>query len=305
MPLVADWATTAALLGVLLAEGIRRLPAGAIVLRRTLRGNWRIVHGPTVRPEWRLVSIWAPFLEHLVIQAGMPADLFPTDDGGRQGDHRRRLPSRLTIATFRIAGGALLLVVALGVPAATATFGITGLARSVVLAFLCSTVVALSAAMHLERIVGGWRAALTSAAPLLSPFAAPRVAEMLLQTTVNGLAASAALEVLVRPDDFQRWARVHAYDTLEARSSALGCAPGGRLEAIIAAIPESCGHGDRFCPRCGAVFLAHVEECSDCVSVVLRGDGVAGGSSEGGANPRRTALPTVSPASARMARYVN
>ncbi len=79
MPLVADWATTAVLLAVLLAEGIRRLPAGAIVLRRTLRGSWRIVHGPTVRPEWRLVSIWAPFLEHLVVRADTLADVLPVD----------------------------------------------------------------------------------------------------------------------------------------------------------------------------------------------------------------------------------
>ena len=271
MLLVADWATTAALLAVLLAEGVRRLPAGALVLRRTLRGSWRVVHGPTARREWRLVSVWAPFLEHLVLQAGTSADLLAADDADREAERPPQLPSRLTIAAFRVAGGAILLLVAVGIPTATATLGLTGLVRSILVAFISSTVVALLAAVCLRRIVGGWKPAFTTAAPLLSPFAATRAAELLLQTTVNALPAPAALQALVRRDDFARWFRVQAYDTLAARSSALERGTSRRLEAMIAVIPDDCGDGDRFCPRCAAAFRPHVEECSDCPSVVLRG----------------------------------
>lgn len=305
MLLVADWATTAALLAVLLAEGVRRLPAGALVLRRTVRGSWRIVHGPTVRPEWRLVSIWAPFLEHLVVQAGTSADLLATDHREPAREVPRLLPPRLTIAAFRIAGGAILLVIAVGIPASTATFGLTGLVRSIGLAFFSSTVVALCAAMWLRRIAGGWKPAFTTAAPLLSPFAATRAAELLLQTTVNGLPAPAALRALVPRDDFERWFRVHAYDTLAEGSSALDRGTSGRLEAMIAVVPADCGDGDRFCPRCAAVFRPHVEECSDCASVVLRMRAATGEPPANAANPRGTALPAVHPAGARLPRYVN
>src|SRR5688500_6111266 len=174
MPLFADWATTAALLAVLLAEGVRRLPAGAIVLRRTLRGSWRIVHGPTVRPEWRLVSIWAPFFEHLVVRAETSGDLLEAAGGG--GSTRPAiLPSRLTIATFRVAGGAILLIIALVLPAATATHGLGGLARSLALAFLSSAIVAFCGAAYLARL-SGWTQALVRAGPMLSPFTAPRCA---------------------------------------------------------------------------------------------------------------------------------
>ena len=268
MPLVADWATTAALLAVLLAEGVRRLPAGAIVLRRAFGGSWRIVHGPTVGPEWRLVSIWAPISEHLVVQADTPAELLRMDAGGG-GEVSGRLPSRLTIAAFRIAGGAILLLIALGVPMTTASHGVAGFARSVTVAFLASTGIVLAAAAYLRRSTG-WTAAFTSAAPMLSPFTAPRAAELLQQTSVNRLAASDALEALVPKDHFEQWFRTHAYDELAARSSAGSREADGRLGAIIAAIPAGCSDGDRFCPRCAAVFHSHVEECSDCPSVVLR-----------------------------------
>ena len=287
MLLVADWATTAALLAVLLAEGVRRLPAGAIVLRRTLQGSWRVVHGPTTRREWRLVSIWAPFFEHLVVHAGTSAAVVATCDE-REGERRQLIPSRSTIAAFRIAGATILVVVAFGVPVATASFGVTGLAQSIALAFLSSMTVTIAAAVHLQRIVGSWRSAATSAAPMLSPFGAPRAAELLLQTAVNRLSAPAALQALVPADDFAHWFRAEAYDMLEARSSALDDWPWARLEAIVAAVPDDCDESDRFCPRCAAVFRSHVEECSDCASVTLRTRAVSSRSSDDGAvTPRR------------------
>ena len=292
MSLVADWATTAALLAVLLAEGVRRLPAGAIVLRRTIRGSWRIVHGPTARTEWRLVSIWAPFFEHLVVRADTAAGFLPFTDVDGDGGPAPELPSRLTIGAFRAIGGVVLLVVALGVPVATASYGVAGFSRSVALAFICATIVALAMAAWLARAGGGWKSALGSAAPLLSPFAAPRAAELLLQMVVNRLAAPYALQAFVQRETSDRWFRTLAYDTLAASSSAPGRRSATPLEAIIAAVPETCGDGDRFCPRCAAVFLPHVEECSDCTSVVLRQHDAAGEVSGGVANPEWSAFPT-------------
>ncbi len=302
MPFVADWATTAALLAVLLAEGIRRLPAGAIVLRRTLWGSWRIAHGPTVRPEWRLVSIWAPFFEHLVIQVGTAGDLVVADEGDRAGEPRRYTPSRLTIAAFRIAGGALFLVVAIALPMATATFGITGLVRGIALALLGSTTIAVAAALNLRARIG-WNAAVKRAAPMLSPFTAPRAAEWLCETTMHTVPAAAALHALVRREDFQRWFRTHAYDTLAARDSMLDQEPRKRLEAMIAVVPEDCGDDDRFCPRCAAVYRSHMEECSDCTSVVLRGGSCVMPPVGTESIPsRREALPTGSRSVERLAR---
>lgn len=306
MPLVADWATTAALLAVLLAEGVRRLPAGAIVLRRTLRGSWRVVHGPTGAPEWRLVSTWAPFSEHLVVQAGTSAGLSFTGGDDRDAGRPPPLPSRLTITTLRAAGGAILLLVALGVPMATATFGVPGLVRSIGLAVLSSTVVAFLAAACLRRIAGGWKAAFTTAAPLLSPFAATRAAELLLQVAVNGLPAPSVLQALVRPDDFARWFRVHAYDTIASLGTTLERGALDRLHAIVAIVPDDCGDGHRFCPRCAAVFRPHVEECSDCASVVLRDrESVAPPLEPIPMAARREEPGSAACAGERLARYVN
>ena len=305
MSLVADWATTAALLAVLLAEGIRRLPAGAIVLRRTLRGNWRIVHGPTARTEWRLVSIWAPFFEHLVVQARSPAELLTAIDDDGRGEIARRLPSRLTTASLRIAGAVALLGVAVGVPVATASFGVSGLVAALVGVFAFAAFVATAAAALLRRKLGGWGDAFVSARALASPFGAPRAAEVLLQRIVGDLPSASALQTLMRRDDLDLWLRVHAYDALESGALVAGHGSRGRLEAIVAVVPQDCHPGDRFCPRCAAVFLPHMEECSDCTSVVLRLHGAASESSASFANLPDLALTTETLGSARVPRYVN
>ena len=270
MLLAVDWVTTAALLAIILAEGVRRLPAGSIVLRRATRGGWRIVHGPTPRQSWRLVSAWAPLSEHLVVQAGASGSLIPPDDRN-DGFRQATLPSRLTIDGLRAAGLIMLLLVALGIPSATATFGVMGLVRSLLVVLAFSGAVMLITAASLKRTAGGWLPALARTKALASPFSAPRASEHLHQEILNGWSPSDALGALVPREEFESWYRAQAYDELTAGLPAPADASAPRrLRQIIDRVPADCGPGERFCPRCAAVFRPDVSQCSDCVSVALR-----------------------------------
>src|SRR5687768_7748919 len=265
MLLAVDWGTTAALLAIILAEGVRRLPAGSIVLRRARRGEWRIVHGPAPRQSWRLVSAWAPLSEHLIVQAGGAGTLIPPDEA-RVELGARKLPPRLTIAGLRLAGLVMLILVAFGIPSATATFGVTGLVRSLVMVFALSGAVMLLTAASLKPAAGGWLPALARTKALVSPFSAPRASELLHQEILNGWSPSDALGSLVQREDFEKWYRAHAYDALTNASSApADCASPQRLRQIVDTVPADCGPGERFCPRCAAVFRPDVSQCSDCV----------------------------------------
>ena len=270
MLLAVDWSTTAALLAVILAEGVRRLPAGSVVLRRATLGGWRIVHGPTSRQSWRLVSAWAPLSEHLIVKTGGAETVVPPDDSDPEFT-APGMPSRLTTAGLRLAGLVVLVLVAFGIPSATATFGATGLLRSLLVVVALSGVVMLLTATSLKRAAGGWLPALARTKSLVSPFSAPRAAELLHQEIVNDWSAAHALRSLVRREDFDVWYRAHAYDALAIASPA--SADGRttqRLRQITERVPRDCGPGERFCPRCAAVFRPDVSECSDCVAVPLR-----------------------------------
>ena len=66
----ADLGTVALLAFITLLDGVRRIPAGALVLRRVGFGAWRVSDEGSDRDRWMLVSWWPPISHHVVAAAG-------------------------------------------------------------------------------------------------------------------------------------------------------------------------------------------------------------------------------------------
>jgi hypothetical protein len=123
--------------------------------------------------------------------------------------------------------------------------------------------------LALRRLSVPRRAALGRASVLLSPFAAPRAAELVLEATADGVPPAAVLRELLQPDTFAEWARPRAFDVLRG-------VPDSELEAVLS--PEALaslvsapppGPPGAFCPRCGARFRDGITTCAACEGVAL------------------------------------
>ena len=257
MPDIADWGTVVTLMAVVLLDGVRRLPVGTLVLRKTIGRPWRLV--PILETRYRLMSWLAPFALTLVVP---PGAAHPHAEDDPEPLLRRR-----TIVATRLFAGATLIVLVVGVPMLGRWLRTIGFFAGVGVVFTLSAMTAASA----------WYGGRTAPGPsrwwavsLLSPFAAPRAGDALAEHALRRASPIAVARALLAPEQFARWLRPRAYDRLQAGAVAdedLDAQLSTRdLEAIVGALPapSECGPGQAFCPRCGSCFQDASVACGRC-----------------------------------------
>jgi hypothetical protein len=271
-----DWGVVVALAVVTCLEGVRRVPADALVLRRVLGGGWTVSEPLDFAHTWRLVAWWSPITLAVVlpsggiVRSGAPRDASPDRLDARFAGCRR------AVFTLRVLGTLVLLTIVIGVPTATSQFGTWGFATAVSVALLLSLLTTLRTLRALRELPIDWRSAARVAAPLLWPFTAPRGAEIVLEHAVAGAPPLAVARRLLGDAAFATWVRPQAYDALTASTTTDGLGSAlltlvGRpaLSAIVQLAPPSCGSGEGYCARCGRVYRSGTALCADCRDVSL------------------------------------
>ncbi len=271
VPLLAgvDWQVVGLFAVLVLAEGLRRVPAGGLIVRRIGWSGWKPTGEEEARTRWRLVSWWSPVASALVLPPlGDPASL-STDELAARVDVARRA------APWLAGGGELALAaLVLGLPIASARFGALGFyaGAGVVVALAVATAsIGVSALRRLACMgaprpgrVLGW----------YSPFASGRVLEGVYEAALAGVSPAQALRMLAGEQVFAEWARPRAYDVVHSGlvdPDLSAAADIATLKRIVASEPRMDSGAGSYCPRCAATWSVVRESCSDCdVALVSR-----------------------------------
>jgi hypothetical protein len=278
-----DSASTAAvfLAAIAVSDGLRLLPAGAIVVSRMAFGEWSVAWvnpDPQAGGRLRLITWCSPLL--------LPQVLGGTDNAtmplGRRVARFRKRARRTRSYVAALRGGGILTLAALviGVPSLTARSGIWGLLLGVAFVIGLSAVQATLASAAFRRAGATTGRAILRSARYLWPFSAPRAAEDVMSSVTEDIPPLVLLGELLPPDAFRRFARPLLFDAVVRNEHAEGVAAlrahmGESQVAEILTGPPSEGDGDAFCPRCGASFYRGARFCSDCAGVELRPQPVA------------------------------
>lgn len=256
-----DWVTFWLLNGVLLWDGVQRVPAGAWVLRHPAGYAWQVAQEPRAREGRRLVSWLSPLVCHVVLTPGPGTG--------------RTVPAHLGrwVTLLRIPSAVAFAAIVVGVPLLSASMAFLGLLYALALAFGAALVTALLSVLALWRMGVPARAAARKGFGMLSPFAAPRAPEMVLARALEGVAFADAVRALLPPEEYAAWARPVAYDLARGRAAegvtADGLLPAGDVQAILRQPPPGSVSGDVYCARCGRVYLPAAAACRVCEGVEL------------------------------------
>lgn len=254
-----DWSTFWLLGGIALAEGLRRVPAGSLLLRHVAGYPWHVAAGPYRAAGWRLTSAFSPLALHCVLQPAEPGDA--------------RNPMRLRrgwITLVRIPGLLALIALLVGVPLLSASMGTMGLILAIAAAFGTALVTAMVSMLAMARMGVGWKTAAWDALRIVSPFTAPRAPEIVLERVLAGVPVVDAARALLPADAFAAWLRPLAYDAV-VRDADAGIVPRDEAERIIRTPPADAAPGDAWCPRCAGIYQPGVESCRGCGDVPLEG----------------------------------
>jgi hypothetical protein len=246
-----DWLTFWILLALTMWEGVRRVPAGAFLLRSAAGYPWHVAAGPYAAQRWRLASWLSPFVCHVVLEPGAPAGRTPHP-------HLRRW-----VALLRLPAAAALVALVVGVPLLTANEGLLGLLQALAAAFGASLLAALGSGIALWRMGEPTNVALKDALPILNPFTAPRAPEIVLSRALEGVAFVDAVRSLLPADAFAEWLRPVAYDAARGRDGT-HLLPAEEAAAILRHHPSGLFAGDTYCARCGRVYLPTATGCRAC-----------------------------------------
>jgi hypothetical protein len=260
-----DTSTMLVLAAIALAEGVERVPAGSLVLRRFLNSTWQIEEPGGTGDRLRLVHWWSPWIEAVIVSPGSGA-------GPRRS--RVELVARLEAIgavrrTARIIGAATLMLLVVGVPAAFGLAGAVGGLVSLGGVFAGQVALALLGWRGLGLLHLGRQQRLRSLLPNLNPFAAPGVASRLLASAVSGATPATVAQTLLSPGGWAKWFRPQAYDAAVAQIVNRDLA--GELEAaeemiayVLGQRPEMTTGGVLWCPRCASTYHAGSLHCADC-----------------------------------------
>jgi hypothetical protein len=257
-----DTGTVLVLAAIALAEGITRIPAGALVLRRMLVGPWQVSGPSAPRNLMRLVHWWPPMTDTLVVS---PISTTPLTRVALQERLRATAPVR---RAARATGALTLLGLVLGIPLGVGFAGWFGglLAAGGVLAGQVVLGALGWRGLHLLGETRRARARLL--AVTLNPFAAPHTASRLLAAATAGATPLTVAHALLTPDRWTAWFRPRAYDAGVALAPDQELARG--LEAVPHAIDQVLSQrppmasDDRWCPRCAATYQPGFTACAEC-----------------------------------------
>lgn len=255
-----EWPIVALLAGTVLWEELRQVPPGATVFRAVLGLPFEPV---TSRPGRRLVGLWPPLTTTIIVPPPSPE----SDSAPALTLAERWAVVGRYLVLFRLLAGASLLLLVLGVPLAAAWLGGVGL-----LVTLGVTVAVAGLNAFLAYRVTGLAGVPTKrrrwpSLGLLSPFAAPRVAEVVLELVMRGETVPAVAAALMEPGAFRGWVRPQAYDALQGGETdreldaVLSTA---EQRSLVESVPENAVAGEGYCPRCGATYLGSAGACARC-----------------------------------------
>ena len=242
-----------------LIEGVRRVPRGSVVLQRVLFGAWR-VEPPEPGERIRLLSWWSPLMSTIVLR---PREQYARTDVAAV---RAKLEDRSLytgLFDLRLLGLVELLVLVLGLPVALQRYGAIGffaaLGAVVVLCLGIFTALAFSA----RRLGKPWRAALRWSVPFLSPFAAPRAAEALLEHALRDVPPAVASRAVLPEPAFLLWIRPIVYDASSGADIDRRLLEGMNVQELQSALGSAPVSEGLWCPRCGATYVQG-DSCSEC-----------------------------------------
>lgn len=253
-----DWTTFWLLVGIALAEGLRRVPAGGVLLRRVPGYPWQVAAGPYRAAGWRLASAFSPLALHAVLQ--------PAEGAPRELPPRGRL--RLWINLLRVPSLLALVALLVGVPMLSASMGTRGLILAIAGAFGTSLLTAIVAMLALVRLGVGWRTAVWDALRIVSPFTSPRAPEIVMERALADVPVIDPVRALLPPGAVAAWIRPLAYDQV-MRSADDALLPRDEAERIIRTPPADAAPGDAWCPRCAGIYQPGVAACRGCGEVPL------------------------------------
>ena len=264
-----DWQIIGVFAGLVLLEGLRRVPAGALVVRATGWSGWKPAGDVASRERWRLVSWWSPIAPGLVL---------PPLEGSatRSNDELAERLRRANRAAPWLAATAALTLAALvfGLPVATARLGTLGFLAGGCLVLGLAVGTAVAGAVAMRRLDPGRSLHRGQVLGWCSPFASGRVIEGLYQAAVAGASPAQACRALAGERAFADWARSRAYDVLRGRAAdpdLTAAADAAELESIVGSVPGREDGGRSFCPRCGATLLMEGGLCPDCAVPLVAG----------------------------------
>lgn len=255
-----EWPTVALLAGIVLWEELRLVPPGAVVFRALLFRPFEPVEAP---PGRRVVGLWPPITTAFIV--------FPRTPAGPVGYtlplKERYALVRRQFLLFRLLGGLGLLVIVLGVPVAAAWLGGAGLIGALALTLVNSVLIAFLAYRAAARAGVGAQMRRVPFLSLLSPFAAPRAMEVLLELIFREETVLSVAAVVLTPEAFREWVRPRAYDVQQgvvADAELDAVLPAQEQRALINAVPVGAVAGEGYCPRCGATYQVPSGTCSAC-----------------------------------------
>ena len=257
-----DWGIAAVFAALVLVEGLRRIPAGGLVVRAIGWTGWAPAGEPEPRTRLRLVSWWPPLAPALVLPPlGGPATVSGETLAARVRVARRAAP------WLAAGGGLTLAALVLGLPLATAWLGGAGFVAGAALVLLLALATAAAGWWTLRRLnaPGIWKRGQVLA--WCSPFASGRVLEGVYQAALAGASQAQGLRALAGDGVFAEWARARAYDVVRggaADPDLSAAADAGTLALIVAAEPPLAAEGKSWCPRCAAVWIMARDACPDC-----------------------------------------
>lgn len=272
-----DSPTVAILAAITWFDGLRRLGEHVVLLQQLPTGRWRVANVRSSIFGLTLVSWWAPLVVPLVLsntsQNGQETTL------QRSAIHLARCGRRLQrakpmVRILRILGIVTTLGIVLGVPAATARFGSFGLLYSVCGVVALSFGTALCSYVMLRRLGLGSRPALGRVLHLASPFSSSRASETVLAQATADTPALLVIRELLSPVAFNKWIRPMAYDTIHEhgaealdfrRTESVKLWGFEYLQTIIGSTPPDSHGAELYCPRCGQLYVAGPQQCSECV----------------------------------------
>lgn len=273
-----DSASTAAafLAAIAVSDGLRLLPAGAIVVCRLAFGDWSVAWASAARPagsRLRLITWCSPLLLPVVATIDADATLPLRRRVARFRARMRR--TREYVAVLRVGGVVILVALIAGIPWLTARSSAWGLLLGISLVLLLcvmQTVIAIAAFRRAGVAFGG---AAVASVRYLWPFSAQRAAEDVMHRAAADVPQMVLMHELMPPETFRRFARPILFDAVvrhDARHEVamLRAHLGEALVAEIVNRPPSDRDGDAYCPRCGASFYRGTRFCSDCAGVELR-----------------------------------
>jgi hypothetical protein len=297
-----DLGTVGLLAVILWLDGWRRVAGETILVGRFGFVPWR-VHEPWGKiGAVSLVAWWSPVVMSIQVPtsavSGVSGASWASDFLVAVARGTRRLRRvRAAVGALRAVGVALIVWIAIGIPLATARFAIAGLVYGILAAFALSIVAIAFVAAAFRALRVPIKPSLGPILSLLSPFTAPRAAELVVAAAIRDLPPLAGIAALLGVGRFLVWIRPIAYDALHVdRESSTDRTPAAALVAALpvavldrAVEPPRASGGEiagRYCPRCARLFRDEIELCSECGDIPLAG---VPGVESSAVSPRRTA----------------